>query len=992
MASNSVALIAHALNAPRPYDDLHWVSNNPPYRTTQDYAVTEYLYRIKVCALHLGGGVALSQTNGAEGGMIAGDGLRSSVLSLTAQLFHLGVALSPVVSSKAVAAALTAHFLHCNYDDEWLTFPVELCDLPLDVECCFHLYRDGEKVTSCSLSLFTIEGELRTGMVQLALHPPLTAVEEEVRSGDEAPAETARQQQLFADFRRGLMPTIPWLDALSERRMEELQQKMPYAPKASGRLTLFLPTTRTAVFFQPPNPSAVSDAPPHQQVPDNRAFSRIPYRDAYNFRKEHNLSEAKAAITSKALYLVSDATVPPGLRDRQRLSQLLTQPPIQIDGSLRVEETRLLWQYRNFITRDGRFFLPFMRTVDWTNTHSAERRTACALLTRWVKPPFVDVVACLCFYFEKVVPIRQYAIHLLNRCTNERLCQIAFFLVQAIRYDSSEGELASFLLTRSLGHWELCSTLYTYLSVESAVERQRGETAAPEQRSTPANSVYDPLLRRLIDRLSETHPNFADRLKKQRQLHRFLRQLSKQLQEANADRIVKMTLGNRLLQKQACGLRELFAVADPVHTTATAVSSSASRAIEAEGPVTVSPSGEASYPLLDNHGVVTLPTHPMVPITGIVPNSVYMYKSAKMPISIAFKALLPFFDAAPASSGGQPPRYILPFQRSGSASAVTSSSASSHYHSGASPLLIFRPLAMMGQHRGGPTTYGNNSGGSLPPRGSVRQDAAGEDTVRYSGVEVELAMMFKYNDDVRQDQLIAQLIQLIDDLLQHDGLQLYLTPYRVVATGPNEGLVEVVPRVTTFQSVQREVLRHLRIHNPTSERLKDAMDRYTRSFAGYCVITFVLGIGDRHLENILLAQDGRLLHIDFGYIFGNDPKPFPPSMKISREMVEVLGGPQSSGYMEFKSYCCSAYNIIRKHAALLLHLLLLMAHAEGMPQVTGESGDPRVHLLKVQQKLRLDLSDAQATQYLQNVIADSVGSIFTNLWDALHAAAQATRT
>lgn len=50
-----------------------------------------------------------------------------------------------------------------------------------------------------------------------------------------------------------------------------------------------------------------------------------------------------------------------------------------------------------------------------------------------------------------------------------------------------------------------------------------------------------------------------------------------------------------------------------------------------------------------------------------------------------------------------------------------------------------------------------------------------------------------------------------------------------------------------------------------------------------------------------------------------------------------------------------------------------------------------MELVKVQDKFRLDLNNAEATQYIQNVIADSVGAIFTNLWDVIHIAAQAAR-
>lgn len=45
---------------------------------------------------------------------------------------------------------------------------------------------------------------------------------------------------------------------------------------------------------------------------------------------------------------------------------------------------------------------------------------------------------------------------------------------------------------------------------------------------------------------------------------------------------------------------------------------------------------------------------------------------------------------------------------------------------------------------------------------------------------------------------------------------------------------------------------------PVDEDYERAVETFTLSCAGYCVATYVLGIGDRHNDNIMLSKNGKL--------------------------------------------------------------------------------------------------------------------------------------
>lgn len=71
-------------------------------------------------------------------------------------------------------------------------------------------------------------------------------------------------------------------------------------------------------------------------------------------------------------------------------------------------------------------------------------------------------------------------------------------------------------------------------------------------------------------------------------------------------------------------------------------------------------------------------------------------------------------------------------------------------------------------------------------------------------MQCESACIFKVGDDVRQDMLALQIMQVMKNIFEIEGLEMFLFPYRVIATKPGCGVIECVPNAKSRDEIGRQ--------------------------------------------------------------------------------------------------------------------------------------------------------------------------------------------
>lgn len=262
------------------------------------------------------------------------------------------------------------------------------------------------------------------------------------------------------------------------------------------------------------------------------------------------------------------------------------------------------------------------------------------------------------------------------------------------------------------------------------------------------------------------------------------------------------------------------------------------------------------------------------------------------------------------------------------------------------------------------------------------------------------SVIVKTGADLRQEQLAVQLIKEFGRIWQECNSKIWVRYFRILVTSESSGLMETVTDAVSVHSIKKEAYARTQRENeggkittysiydhfvdtygdPASAKFNRARDRFIESLAGYSIISYLLQIKDRHNGNILLASDGRIIHIDFGFMLGISPgsvgfeaAPF----KLTQEYIDILGGLDSLKFDEFKKLMRQGFKDVRKEAERIIMIVELMQKNSKLPCFAlGE-----LTASNLRDRFALALSAQQVDDFVDRLILASCASSYTRLYD-----------
>jgi hypothetical protein len=209
------------------------------------------------------------------------------------------------------------------------------------------------------------------------------------------------------------------------------------------------------------------------------------------------------------------------------------------------------------------------------------------------------------------------------------------------------------------------------------------------------------------------------------------------------------------------------------------------------------------------------------------------------------------------------------------------------------------------------------------------------------GEKIQKKIIIKNDSQLRKENIVSSLIILLQDklLLQASRERIDkfepIPTYRVIMIDHHIGIIEFLENCLTLKHISQKnyTLQNYILENNKETKIGIIKERFAKSLAISSCLSYVLGLGDRHANNIMLSNSGHIIHIDYGYILENPIHSNivnNPIIRISGEMIDFLGGWNSEYYELFKKYTIQVFDIFRLYSNIIINYYNILGHEKIM--------------------------------------------------------------
>eukprot|EP01083_Nonionella_stella_P059726 156314_1 len=229
-------------------------------------------------------------------------------------------------------------------------------------------------------------------------------------------------------------------------------------------------------------------------------------------------------------------------------------------------------------------------------------------------------------------------------------------------------------------------------------------------------------------------------------------------------------------------------------------------------------------------------------------------------------------------------------------------------------------------------------------------------------------VILKRGDDLRRDVAVLHVFRLMNKIFRERGLSFGGCPvramtYKCSAISPESGIIELI-----------DGCKPLRLVSALEDTITIAQQfNLVSSAVGSYIGAFVMGVRDRHFDNVLVRNsDCTLFHIDFGFVLGETASVDTSKFAITNDLKKLMG----VFWDQFIELGVQAYLALRdKHKELIKYAQIAF----------GGLNKTNVVQTFIKNQLHVDdMGHHEAAKYIAKKLKDSPNSTRTKFKNAVH--------